>query len=89
MGRTTPTTTELVRMVLEEWKPFRNALSMCERKQFDDLLQSAKHFNSAMMTSVAEHPVPIQHIFMSIIFHQYKHLREIYDRNQEHLSILK
>jgi hypothetical protein len=86
MGRTTPTTTELGRKIIEEWKPFRNALSKSERKEFDEMVNSARFFTSAMMMCVGEHPVPEQRILMSIIFRHYQQLYEM-QKNLTHPTI--
>lgn len=77
MGRTLPTTTELLQREIESWKPFRAMLPKSERKEFDAMLQSAQLHRYAMMMSLPQHPVPFRPMLMSIIFRHYEQLREI------------
>jgi hypothetical protein len=72
MGRTVPS----FRIGLDEekadWKPFRNALSKSERKEFDDMFDIPRLYITACSNSVQL--VPVQPIFISILFHHYKQL---------------
>jgi hypothetical protein len=77
MGRTIPTATMLLRMVIEEWKPFRNALDKSDRKKFDEMLALSHTFNYAQMCAIPSHPIPIQPIMMTIVFMHYKELTKI------------
>lgn len=77
MGRTTPTTTELLRREIEAWKPFRAMLPKKDRKEFDAMLQSAQLYRYAMMMSLPQHPIPFRPILMSIIFRHYQQLEVI------------
>jgi hypothetical protein len=76
MGRTLPTATTLLHQEKEQWREFRAALPKSERKLFDEMFDSAHLYNYATMMSLPQHPVPIQPIMMSIIFHHYKQLGE-------------
>jgi len=62
------------------WKPFRNALDKKDRKEFDEMMSLSHMFNYAMMCAIPSHPVPIQPIFMSIVFYHYKELAKIKER---------
>lgn len=78
MGRTIPAF-RLVQMYEEaEWKPFRNALSKSERKEFDRMFATSRLYISAC--SYAVKPIRIQPIFMAIIFHHYRQLVEISEK---------
>jgi hypothetical protein len=74
MGRTIPTATMLLMREKQAWNPFRNALDKKDCKAFDEMLSLSHVFNYAMMCSIPKHPIPIQPIFMSIIFYHYKEL---------------
>jgi hypothetical protein len=76
MGRTVPS----FRMVLEtekaEWKPFRSALNnKKERKNFDDMWAIPRSYLPPCSNAVSL--VPLQPIFISILFHHYKELMEL------------
>jgi high-affinity Fe2+/Pb2+ permease len=67
-------------MVLEtekaEWKSFRNALNnKKERKEFDDMFDIPRSYLPACSNSVSL--VPLQPIFISILFHHYKEVMEL------------
>jgi len=72
MGRTVPSFRIASVMEEMEWRPFRNSLDKSDRKKFDQMFSLAHLYNSA--SSYAAKPIRIQPIFMSIIFHHYKHL---------------
>jgi hypothetical protein len=74
MGRTIPSFRMALAMEKEEWKPFRNALSQSERKMFDEMWDIPKLYVSACSNSVQL--VPLHPIFISILFHYYKELKE-------------
>ena len=59
----------------KEWKGFRQALDKSDRKAFDAMFDIAHLYNSAC--SYATKSIRIHPIFMSIIFHHYKQLKEI------------
>jgi hypothetical protein len=65
----------VLEMEKEEWKPFRNALSKSERKEFDDMWDIPRLYITACSNSVSL--VPIHPIFISILFHHYKELMEL------------
>lgn len=72
MGRTIPTSTTLLAMERAEWKAFRMHIPRDERKLFDEMFDIAHIHNYAMMMSMPSHPIRLQPIMMSIIFHHYK-----------------
>lgn len=74
MGRTTPTSTEIVAREKEQWKPFRQALDRSKRPIFDDMMDTSQLHLMAMSNAIMGHPIPIQRILMSIIFEQYRQL---------------
>jgi hypothetical protein len=58
-----------------EWnKPFRNALSKSDRREFDEMFDFPRLYISACSNSVQL--VPLHPIIMSILFHHYKELKE-------------
>jgi hypothetical protein len=61
-------------MEREEWKPFRNALDKNDWKKFDEMFDIPRWYISACSNSVQL--VPQHPIFMSILFHHYKELKE-------------
>jgi hypothetical protein len=74
MGRTIPSFRIALEMEKEEWKPFRNALSKSERKEFDEMWDIPRLYASACSNSCQL--VPLHPIIMSILFHRYKELVE-------------
>jgi hypothetical protein len=61
-------------MEKEEWKPFRNALSKSEKKQFDEIWDIPRLYASACSNSCQL--VPLQAIIISILFHHYRELKK-------------
>ena len=62
-------------MEKEEWKPFLNALSKSDRKEFDEMWDIPRLYASACSNSCQL--VPLHPIVISILFHHhYKELRE-------------
>jgi hypothetical protein len=57
-----------------EWKPFRDALDKSDRKKFNDMWDIPRLYVSACSNSCQL--VPLHPIFMSILFHHYKELKE-------------
>jgi hypothetical protein len=75
MGRTMPSfRITLAMKEKEEWKPFRNALDKSERKMIDEIWDIPRLYVSACSNSCQL--VPLHPIFMSILFHHYKELKE-------------
>jgi hypothetical protein len=64
--------------VIEEqkWKQFRNLLEKEDKKIFDEMFLLACLYNAASYQCVR--PVRIQSILMSIVFHHYKKLFQLY-----------
>jgi hypothetical protein len=76
MGRTVPSFRIVLAEEKQEWKPFRAALpNKKERKEFDDMWDIPRLYITARSNSVSL--VPIQPIFISILFHHYKELSEL------------
>jgi hypothetical protein len=74
MGRTIPSFRIALGMEKAVWKPFRNALSKSEKKQFDEMFDIPKLYISACSNSVQL--VPLHPIIISILFHHYKEMKE-------------
>jgi len=74
MGRTIPSFRITLAMEQAEWKPFRNALDKSDRKNFDEMWDIPRLYVSACSNSCQL--VPLHPIFMSILFHHYKELKE-------------
>ena len=75
MGRTIPSFRIASAMEEKEWKAFRKYLDKSNRKAFDDMFTISHLYNSA--SSYSAKLIRIQPIFISIIFHHYKQLRNI------------
>ncbi len=76
MGRTIPTSTMLLRMEQQDWKAFRKQLPKKDRKLFDEMFDLAHIYNYAMVMSIPRHPIRIQPILMSMVYH-YRQLIKI------------
>lgn len=72
MGRTIPSFRIALAMEKEDWKPFRNALSKSDRKEFDEMWELPKFYISACSNSVQY--VRLHPILMSILLYHYKEL---------------
>jgi hypothetical protein len=64
--------------IIEErkWKQFRNLLEKEDKKIFDEMFLLARLYNAASYQCVR--PVRIKSILMSIVFHHYKKLFQLY-----------
>ncbi|MDP9211312.1 MAG: hypothetical protein M3N27_04870 [Thermoproteota archaeon] len=64
--------------IIEErkWKQFRNLLEKEDKKIFDEMFLLTRLYNAASYQCVR--PVRIQSILMSIVFHHYKKLLQLY-----------
>jgi hypothetical protein len=69
MGRTVPSFRIVVAEEKADWKPFRNALDIKERKEFDEMWDIPKLY--AMACSGSCQLVPLHPIILSILFHHY------------------
>jgi hypothetical protein len=74
MGRTVPSFRITLDMEKQEWKPFRAALDKKDRKEFDDMWDIPRLYITACSNAVSL--VPLHPIFVSILFHHYKELKE-------------
>jgi hypothetical protein len=75
MGRTVPSFRIVLEEEKEEWKDYRKHLDKSERKEFDDMWDIPRLYITACSNSVQL--VPLQPIFISILFHHYKELMEL------------
>lgn len=76
MGRTIPSFRISSIMEEQKWKQFRNLLDKEDKKIFDEMFLLARLYNTASYQCVR--PVRIQAILMSIVFHHYKKLFQLY-----------
>ena len=74
MGRTVPSFRIVLAEEKKEWKPFRDALDKSERKKFDEMWDIPRLYVSACSNSVQL--VPLHPIFISVLFHHYKELKD-------------
>jgi len=76
MGRTIPSFR--ISSIIEErkWKQFRSSLDKEDKKIFDEIFLLARLYNAASYQCIR--PVRIQSILMSIVFHHYKKLFQLY-----------
>lgn len=76
MGRTI--SSFRISSIIEErkWKQFWNLLEKEDKKIFDEMFLLARLYNTASYQCVR--PIRIQAILMSIIFHHYKKLFQLY-----------
>ncbi len=78
-------------MLLQEeiasWSSFRKTLSKEEREFFDNMLNQSRLHASAASTTLRL--TKFEAMFMSLLFHQFKHLRESIDILDEIQLILK
>jgi hypothetical protein len=81
MGRTIPSFRIALGMEKAVWKPFRNALSKSEKKQFDEMWDVPRLYLSACSNSAQL--VPLHPIIISILFHHYKELKECINQVEE------
>jgi hypothetical protein len=85
MGRTFPSFR--ISSIIEErkWKQFRNLLDKEDKKMFDEMFLLARLYNTASYQCVR--PIRIQAILMSIIFHHYKKLFQLYKTDTKFTKI--
>src|SRR5215217_1614089 len=81
MGRTLPSFRIALDMEKADWKLFRNALDKSERKEFDDMFDIPRLYLSACSNSVQL--VPLHPIIMSILFHHYKELTQLFSEVEQ------
>jgi hypothetical protein len=86
MGRTIPSFRIALAMEEKEWKPFHNALDKSDRKKFDEMWDIPRWYILACSNSCQL--VPLHPIIMSILFHDYKELKECI-KEVERISTLK
>lgn len=84
MGRTIPSFRIALSQEERRWKNFRSKLPKQDKKEFDYMFSTAKlYISSGMMT---HKPIVIHPLLMSVIFHHYKQLSQILQKNGENLQ---
>ena len=88
MGRTVPSYRPALESEIKKWyKSFRKGLRKKDAEAFDRMMNACRMFASA--GSMATRPVLLEAMFMSILLHQEKAIREIreeLDRLEKQLS---
>ena len=80
MGRTIPSF-RLACMAEElRWRKFRSRLSRDDRKKFDQMFSTSRHYNSACANSAR--PIVLECIIMSIILNDFKRITALMKRNR-------
>ena len=72
MGRTVPSFRIAIRQEEKKWSKFRERLDNKNKKNFDDLFDTARLYISACMMSCR--PIRLEPILMAIIFHHFKQI---------------
>ena len=75
MGRTIPSFRMLLQEEIASWSRFRSILSKEEREFFDEMLNQSRLHASAASTTLRL--TKFEAMFMTLLFHQFKRLREI------------
>ena len=88
MGRTIPSFRMLLQEEIASWSSFRKIVPKEEREVFDEMLNQSRLHASAASTTLRL--AKFEAVFMSLLFHQFKRLREIIDSLDEiHLTLKK
>ena len=72
MGRTVPSFRIALHQEEKKWKKFREALDKKNKKNLDDLFDTARLYVSACMMSCR--PIRLEPILVAIIFHHFKQI---------------
>jgi hypothetical protein len=75
LGRTVPSFRLALAEEKSEWRDYRKHLDYSEKKEFDDMFEIPRLYNSACSGAVSL--VRIYPIFISILFHHYRELMKI------------
>jgi hypothetical protein len=78
MGRTVPSFRIAQMQEVEEWRAFRKALPKRERKDFDEMLDTARLYISA--SSFAVRTSRFEGMGMALLFHHYKQLQQLSEK---------
>ncbi len=82
MGRSIPSLRQLIEIERLNWSLFKKRLKNKEDKQaFDSIFENARLY--APYLSNACNPIPIESIFMGGLFHNYKTLFQINDKDKD------
>ncbi len=79
MGRTVPSFRIALYQEEKKWRLFRAALETKNKKAFDDMFAIARLYISACM--MVCRPVKLESIFMAIIFHHFKQILSLCERD--------
>lgn len=75
MGRTNPTFRDQLRMIEEEWTPFRRALRRSEQSRFDQLFVHARDHADA--AGHLNHADPLAPVWMAIALEQERRIADL------------
>jgi hypothetical protein len=78
MGRTVPSFRLAEMAEVSEWRRFRKALPKRERKDFDEMLDTARLYISA--SSFAVRTSRLEGMGMALLFHHYRLLSQLAER---------
>ncbi len=79
MGRTVPSFRIALYQEEKKWRLFRAALEKKNKKAFDDMFATARLYISACMMTCR--PIRLESIFMSVIFHHFKQILSLDEKN--------
>ncbi len=79
MGRTVPSFRIALYQEEKKWRLFRAALEKKNKKAFDDMFATARLYISACM--MACRPIRLESIFMAVIFHHFKQILSLGEKN--------
>lgn len=72
MGRTSDTSTELIKKEESKFKNFKRALRQEDQKHLDTLFASVKRHTAAI--SMAEHALPLENMLLVMLLEQQKRI---------------
>ena len=78
MGRTVPSFRMAEMQEVGQWREFRRSLPRRERRDFDDMLDTARLYISA--SSFAVRTSRLEGMAMALLFHHYKQLQQLRGR---------
>ena len=82
MGRSIPSFRQLIEIERMNWSEFRKELpSKSDKKAFDLILENAKLYTSYL--SNACNPIPLDSIIMGTLFHNFKLLSTLYNKERK------
>lgn len=75
MGRTVPSYRMILEAEIQDWKRFSTPLRQEDKIQFEELMNACRHY--ASYASAACRPIPSDAMFMSILLHHQKLIRDL------------